>query len=147
MNETVVLKEDSVPWHPQVQKRRSSFWFCFTALNWPPRTSGQGGCLQSPKLFPVFVMKTPRLEKHTHSNVFLEPLGQCPRKITWSRVMTLNNIPSPSEKRLSDFTFTFHFHAWEKEMATHSSVLAWRISGTAEPGGLPSMGPHRVGHD
>ena len=49
--------------------------------------------------------------------------------------------------RLSDFTFTFHFHALEKEMATYSSVLAWRIPGTGEPGGLPSMGSHRVGHD
>ena len=49
--------------------------------------------------------------------------------------------------RLSDFTFTFHFHALEKEMATHSSVLTWRIPVTAEPGGLPSMGSHRVGHD
>ena len=48
---------------------------------------------------------------------------------------------------LCDFTFTFHFHALEKEMATHSSVLAWRIPGTGEPGGLPSMGSHRVGHD
>ena len=52
-----------------------------------------------------------------------------------------------SQTRLSDFTFTFHFHALEKEMATHSSVLAWRIQGTGEPGGLPSMGLHRVGHD
>ena len=52
-----------------------------------------------------------------------------------------------SRTRLSDFTFTFHFHALEEEMATHSSVLAWRISGTEEPGGLPSMGSHRVGHD
>ena len=49
--------------------------------------------------------------------------------------------------RLSDFTFTFHFHALEKEIATHSSVLAWRIPGTGEPGGLPSMVLHRVGHD
>ena len=49
--------------------------------------------------------------------------------------------------RLSDFTFTFHFRALESEMAAHSSVLAWRIPGPAEPGGLPSMGPHRVGHD
>ena len=49
--------------------------------------------------------------------------------------------------QLSDFTFTFHFHALEKEMATHSSVLAWRIPGTGEPGGLLSMGSHRVGHD
>ena len=49
--------------------------------------------------------------------------------------------------RLTDFTFTFHFHALEKEMATHSSVLAWRIPGTAEPGRLPCMGLHRVGHN
>ena len=49
--------------------------------------------------------------------------------------------------QLSDFTFTFHFHALEKEMATHSSVLAWRIPGTGEPGRLQSMGSHRVGHD
>ena len=48
---------------------------------------------------------------------------------------------------LSNFTFTFHFHALEEEMATHSSVLAWRIPGMGEPGGLPSMGLHRVGHD
>ena len=52
-----------------------------------------------------------------------------------------------SRTRLSVFTFTFHFLALEKEMATHSSVLAWRIPGTGEPGGLPSMGSHRVGHD
>ena len=52
-----------------------------------------------------------------------------------------------SRTRLSDFTFTFHFHALEKDMATHSSVLAWRIPGTGEPGGLPSMGSHRVRHD
>ena len=52
-----------------------------------------------------------------------------------------------SRIRLSDFTFTFHFHALEKEMATHSSVLAWKIPGTGEPGGLPSMGSHRVGHN
>ena len=49
--------------------------------------------------------------------------------------------------RLSDFTFTFHFHALEKAVATHSSVLAWRTPGTEEPGGLPSMGLHRVGQD
>ena len=49
--------------------------------------------------------------------------------------------------RLSDFIFTFHFHALEKEMATHSSVLAWRIPGTGEPGGLQSMGSYRVKHD
>ena len=52
-----------------------------------------------------------------------------------------------SRARLSDFTFTLHFHALEKEMATHSRVLAWRIPGTEEPSGLLSMGSHRVGHD
>ena len=52
-----------------------------------------------------------------------------------------------SQTRLSNFTFTFHFHALEKEMATHSSVLVWRLPGTGEPGGLLSMGSHRVGHD
>ena len=51
-----------------------------------------------------------------------------------------------SRARLSDFTLTFHFHALEKEMEIHSSVLAWRIPGTGEPGGLPSVGLHRVGH-
>ena len=56
-------------------------------------------------------------------------------------------FPSIPNQRLSDFTLTFHFHALEKEMATHFSVLAWRIPGIGEPGGLPSMGSHRVGHD
>ena len=59
---------------------------------------------------------------------------------------TVHGVPE-SWTQLSDFTFTFHFHALEKEMATHSSVLAWRIPGTGEPGGLLSMGSHRVGHD
>ena len=52
-----------------------------------------------------------------------------------------------SQTPLSNFTLTFHFHALEKEMTAHSSVLAWRIPGTGEPGGLPSMGSHGVGHD
>ena len=52
-----------------------------------------------------------------------------------------------SRTRLRDFTFTFHFHALEEEMATHSIVLAWRIPGMGEAGGVPSMGSHRVGHD
>ena len=59
---------------------------------------------------------------------------------------TVHGVPK-RRTLLSDFTFTFHFHALEKEMATHSSVLAWRIPGTREPGGLLSMGSHRVGHD
>ena len=63
---------------------------------------------------------------------------------TWNAAV--HGVPK-SLTRLSKFTFTFHFHALEKEMATHSSVLAWRILGPGEPGGLPSMGSHRVGHD
>ena len=59
----------------------------------------------------------------------------------------LQSMGSLSWTQLSDFTFTFHFHALEKEMAIHSSTLAWRIPGMGEPVGLPSMGSHRVGHD
>ena len=59
----------------------------------------------------------------------------------------LQSTGSRSQTRLSDFTFTFPFHALETEMATHSIVLAWRIPGTGEPGGLLSMGSHRVGHN
>ena len=59
----------------------------------------------------------------------------------------LQSMGSLSQTRLSNFTFTFHSHALETEMATHSSVLALRIPATGEPGGLPSMGSHRVGHD
>ena len=62
----------------------------------------------------------------------------------WSAVI---HGVAESQTRLSDFTFTVHFHALEKELAAHSSVLAWRIPRTGEPGGLPSRGSHRVGHD
>ena len=65
------------------------------------------------------------------------------RGVWWAAVHGV----ATSRTRLNDFTFTFHFHALEKEMATHSSVLAWRILGTGEPGGLPSMGSHRVRHN
>ena len=57
------------------------------------------------------------------------------------------NGVAEGQARLSDFTLTFHFHTLEQKMATHSSTLAWRIPGTGEPGGLPSTGSHRVGHD
>ena len=65
----------------------------------------------------------------------------------WRSLVGCSHRVAKSRARLSDFTFTFHLHALEKEMATHSSVLAWRIPGTGEPGGLSSMGSHRVGHD
>ena len=71
-------------------------------------------------------------------------------KIPWTeepgRLHAVHGV-AKSRTRLSDFTFTFHFHALEKEMATCSSVLAWRIPGMGEPDGLPSMGSRRVGHD
>ena len=69
------------------------------------------------------------------------------KKLEHSRQEPAVHGVAKSRTRLSDFTFTFHCHALEKEMVTHSSVLAWRIPGTGEPGGLPSMGSHRVGHD
>ena len=81
------------------------------------------------------------LEKATAPTPVLPP-GQS-QGAWWAAVHGVTK----SWTRLSNFTFTFHFHALEKEMATHSSVLAWRIPGTGEPGGLPSMGLHRVGHD
>ena len=65
------------------------------------------------------------------------------RGVWWAAVHGV----AESRTQLSDFTFTFNFPVLEKEMATHSSVLAWRIPGMGEPGGLPSMGSHRVGHD
>ena len=65
------------------------------------------------------------------------------RGVWWAAVHGV----AKSQIQLSDFILTFHFHALEKEMATHSSILAWRIPGMEEPGGLPSMGSHRVGHD
>ena len=69
-------------------------------------------------------------------------------KIPWMEEPgRLQSKRSLSQTQLSDFTFSFHFHALEKEMATHSSVFAWRIPGTGEPGGRPSMGLHRVRHD
>ena len=70
-------------------------------------------------------------------------------RIPWAeepgRLQSMGSLKSRIQ--LSDFTFTFHFHALEKETATHSSVLAWRIPGKWEPGGLPSLGSQRVGHD
>ena len=69
-------------------------------------------------------------------------------KIPWREEPgKLQSMGSRTQSLLSDFTFTFHFHALKKEMATHSSVLAWRIPGMGEPSGLPSKGSHRVGQD
>ena len=80
------------------------------------------------------------LEVRTHATCLENPMD----KRAWCAAV---HGVTRSRTRLSDFTLFFHFHALEKEMATHSSVLAWRIPGTWEPGGLPSVGLHRVGHD
>ena len=77
-----------------------------------------------------------------HPTPVLLPGKSHKRRAWWTVVHEVTK----SQTRLSDFTFTFHFHALEKEMATHSSVLAWRIPGTEEPGRKPSMGLHRVRH-
>ena len=82
------------------------------------------------------------MEQEWQKNFDYSPLL---RKRQWQATTVL--LPRKSHGRRSDFTFTFHFHSLEKEMGTHSSVLAWRIPGTGEPGGLLSMGLHRVGHD
>ena len=68
-------------------------------------------------------------------------------RIPWTAWWAAVHGVTESRTQLSDFTFTFHFHALEKKMAPYSSILAWRIPGTEEPGGLLSMGLHRVGHD
>ena len=78
-----------------------------------------------------------------HPTPVLLPGKSLDRGAWWAAVHGV----AKSRTRLNNFIFTFHFHALEKEMATHSSVLAWRIPGTGEPGGLPSKGSHRVGHD
>ena len=84
-----------------------------------------------------------KAQEKKHPTPVLLPGESHGRRAWWAAVHGV----AKSWTRLSDFTFTFHFHALEKEMATHCSVLAWRIPGTAEPGGLPSMGSHRVRHD
>ena len=76
--------------------------------------------------------------------------GKIPRMEEPGRLQSMGSLRvgvAEGQTRLSDFTFTFHFHALKKGMATHVSVLAWRIPGTVEPSGLPSLGSHRVGHD
>ena len=93
------------------------------------RSSGEGNCYS--------------WRRQWHPTPVLFPGNPMDRGAWWAAVHGV----ATSRKRLNDFTFTFHFHALEKEMATHSSVLAWRIPGMGEPGGLPSMGLHRVGHD
>ena len=82
-----------------------------------------------------------------HSNLLYYPYLEMANPMDGGAWWAAVHGVTRSRTRLSNFTFTFHFHSLEEEMATHSSVLAWRIPGMAEPGGLQSMGLHRVGHD
>ena len=86
------------------------------------------------------ILKKSNLKYFSRIELFINQFGQISMYLS-------TQLQRQLKTQLSDFTLTFHFHALEKEMATHSSVLAWRIRGTGEPGGLPSMGLHRVGHD
>ena len=90
-----------------------------------------------------FIYSSVYWRRHRHPTPVLLPGKSHGRGAWWAAVHGVGR----SRTRLSKFTFTFHFHALEKEVASHSSVLAWRIPGTGEPGGLPSLGSHRVGHD
>ena len=85
-------------------------------------------------------------EMATHSTVFAWEIPPG-KSHGWRSLVGCSPWGLEESAPLSDFTFTFHFHALEKEMATHSSILAWRIPGTEEPSGLLSMGFHRVGHN
>ena len=95
--------------------------------------------------FQVFYIRCSyfRQRRQWHPTPVLLPGKSMDGEAWWAAVHGV----AKSQTRLSDFTLTFHFHALEKEMATHSSVLAWRIPGTGQPGGLPYMGSHRVGYD
>ena len=104
---------------------------------WPHPTNRLYLLLFSPVLYSRF------RRRQWHPTPVLLPGKSMDREPWWATVRGVAKSPT----RLSDFTFTFHFHALEKEMATHSSVLAWRIPGTGKPGRLPSIGSHRVRHD
>ena len=85
------------------------------------------------------------LKVFSSTNSSKASIFQCSTLFFCSALITVHDYRE--NYSFDNFTFTFHFHTLEKEMATHSSILAWRIPGTGEPGGLPSMGSHRVGHD
>ena len=135
---------DSVRPHRQQPTRLPCSW------DFPGKNTGVGcHCLlQCMKVKSESEIAQSRLTLHDRMDC--SPPGPSVHGIFQARVLEWVAIAfsmgSLSRTQLSNFTFTFHFHALEKEMATHSSVLAWKIPGTGEPGGLPSMGSHRVGH-
>ena len=133
--------------HKSEKSQENSFLLCFSFLGWETDWLAVSkvalGWANKGKLF-YLLMDHPRCGEGNGTPLQYSCLeNPMDGGAWWAAVHGVTN----SRRRLSDFTFTFHFHALEKEMATHSSVLAWRIPGTGEPGGLPSMGSHRVGHD
>ena len=128
--------------------------FPFSRISFQPRDQTRSPALQADSL-PTELSGKPRLfiRFSISSSLFGEGNGtplqsSClenpmDREAWWAAVHGV----AKNRAWLSDFTFTFNFHALEKKMATHSGILAWRIPGTGEPGGLPSTGMHRVGHD
>ena len=137
--------------HPQFFRRCLSdliLWICLSLLLYNHKGFDLGDTWMAWVIFPTFF---------NLSLNFLIRSHDMSRRRQWHPTPVL--LPGKSHGQwslvgcspcgrtwLSDFIFTFHFHALEKEMATHSSVLAWRIPGTGDPGGLPSLGSHRVGH-
>ena len=109
------------------------------------KTGNCGLVLTSPERIPILEVSEKAMAPHSSTLAWKIPVLHPPMDggAWWAAVHGV----AKSWTRLSDFTFTFHFPALQKEMATHSRSLAWRIPGMGEPGGLPSMGSHRVGHD
>ena len=136
-----------IPW--TIQRVRHD-WATFTSLHFWPKKPSSSEIVSILKHYLQFHLNNIfKLFQHLFGEGNGTPLqyscleNPMDRGAWWAAVCGVTK----SRTRLSDFTFTFHFHALGKEMATHSSVLAWRIPGTGEPSGLPSMGLHRVGHD
>ena len=123
----------------------SAHWTC--PSNWIPAVLRRTAFLK-PSSFAFPLLKTPAHSSVDRANLMEKAMAIHSSALAWKIPWTPGRLQSMGSLRVGhDCTFTFHFHAMEKEMATHSSVLAWRIPGTGEPGGLPSMRSHRVGHD
>ena len=127
-------------------------WICLSLLLYNHKGFDLGDTWMTWVIFPTFFKLSLNFlirshdmsrRRQWHPTPVLLPGKSHGRRAWWAVVRGVTK----SRTRLSDFTFTFHFHALEKEVATHSSVLAWRIPGMGEPGGLSSMGSHRVRHD
>ena len=128
-------------------KRLQSYKVCSvirTRLNQKPNRKKQG---KMPKKKKKYIKQHPQRKKSGEGNGTPLQYSCLEKRMDGGAWKAAVHGVAERRTQLSDFTFTFHFHALEKEMATHSSVIALRIPGTGEPGGLQSMGSHRVGHD